>query len=516
VPRIRIAAAASLLVAAAHLFGQSIPADFDAYVRRTMDTFHVPGMSIAVVKDGKVLLAKGYGVSKLGSPDLVTADTLFGIASNTKIFTASALAILVDEGKIGWDDRVQKHLPAFALSDPFVSHELTIRDLLVHRSGLGLGAGDLLWWPSTTYSADEVIERLRYLPLKSSFRSTYAYDNVLYLVAGQLIQKVSGMPWHQFIDERILKRVGMNGSTTTYADAAKTGRLATTHAFVDGRLQVIEPMKGTVTGPAGGINSSANDMAKWLQVQLAGGRLADGGTLFSPARSFDLWSPVTPIPGSPNAEPGAFSKIQSHFTAYALGLVAADYRGKRMLNHTGGLPGYLSWVSMLPEEKLGIVVLTNQESSDAFCSVAFRLLDHFLGVDPVDWVSEYENLRRSQQVSNQAASPELKRNKDSRPSLPLDGYARTYRDKWYGDITIRKEDNKLVMRFSATPGFVGDLEHWNYDTFVVRWRDRSLRADAFITFMLTPDGRIDFAKMAPYDGSVDFSFDFQDLHLVPR
>lgn len=489
---------------------QSLPSDLDAYVKRTMEAFRVPGLSIAVVKDGKPLLVKGYGVTRTGSADPVTADTLFGIASNTKVFTATMLAILVDEGKLHWEDRVQEYLPAFALSDPFVSHEMTVRDLLVHRSGLGLGGGDLLWWPGTTYTPEEVISRLRYVPLKTSFRSAYAYDNVLYLVAGQLIEKVTGRPWKEVVAERILRKAGMTNSATSYEGARKES-ISHTHAVVEGKLQEVAPF--TASGPAGGIMSSANDMAKWLTVQLAHGALPQGGRLFSERQSSEVWSLTTPIPVTSGPLDGAFGEIRPYFAGYALGLVTRDYRGRRMLTHTGGLPGFVSMVSMLPEENVGIVVLTNQESEEAYQALVFRIQDALLGAKPVDWAAEFQARIDRAQARRESASPETKRVRGTHPSLGLDDYAGTYRDRWYGDVTVAKEGDRLVMRFSKTPRFIGDLEPWHYDTFLVRWRDRSLQADAFVTFTLDAQGKVESARMIPYDDTVDFSYDFQDLSL---
>src|SRR5436190_2563089 len=201
----------------------AVPRDFDAYVARVMSTFEVPGIAIAIVKDGRVLLAKGYGVRKLGDPTPVDDHTLFGIASNTKAFTATAIGILVEEGKLEWDAPVINYLPWFQMYDPFVTREITIRDLLVHRSGLGLGAGDLLWWPTSTYDRKEIARRLRYIKPETSFRSAYAYDNVLYSVAGEVIEAVSGQTWEDFVSSRILARVGMTGSSVRHSAAAGGG-----------------------------------------------------------------------------------------------------------------------------------------------------------------------------------------------------------------------------------------------------------------------------------------------------
>jgi len=479
-----------------------------------MTAFEVPGVSVAIVKDGQVVLAKGYGVRKLGDPAPVNSETLFGIASNTKAFTATALGMLVEEKKIEWDAPVVRYLPAFALSDPYVTHELTVRDLLVHRSGLGLGAGDLLWWPPSTYNRKEIAARLRYIPLATSFRSAYAYDNVLYLVAGELIETMSGMSWEDFITRRILKPLGMNGANVHHSAASHGGNVATTHAPVDGKVRIIAPFASDNTNPAGGINAGATDMARWMIAQLDSGRTASG-RLWSQRTARELWSIVTPIPyGGP---PPELPALRANFNGYALGFGIRDYRGRKLLTHTGGLPGYVSRVAMLPDQKTGVAVLTNAESGAAFDAIVNRVLDYYLGASDTDWLAGFQKLsaRADAALKAEEAQAAASRNTSSRPSLPLAKYAGTYRDTWYGDVTITEEGGKLVMRFSKSPQLVGDMEHWQYDSFLVKWRDRELRADAFVTFALTPDGAIDQARMLPASSSVDFSFDFQDLVLKP-
>ena len=453
-----------------------------------MKSFDVPGLALAVVKDGTVVVAKGYGVRKLGGPTPVDAKTLFGIASNTKVFTATALGLLVEQGKLQWDAPVTNYLPGFQLYDPFVTRELTIRDLLVHRSGLGLGAGDLLWWPPSTYNRKEIASRLRYIKPAASFRSAYAYDNVLYLVAGEVIEAVSGQSWEDFVASRILMKVGMTGSNVRHSAAAGGGNVAAPHASVDGKVRPVAPFDSDNTNPAGGINSSAEDMAKWLRLLLNEGRLPDGSRLISAATWRQISTPVTPEPNNP--PPPELPALRSNFRGYALGLEARDFKGLKVLTHTGGLPGYVSRVLMIPDLKLGVAVLTNQESGEAFDAIAYA-------------VAEAD--RRTATTRNAA----------SKPSLPLAAYAGTYRDAWYGDVAIAMEDGKLVVRFTKTPALVGDLEHWQYDTFVARWRDRELRADAFLTFALNPDGTIDQAKMRAVSPATDFSYDFQDLLLKP-
>ncbi len=516
-PRPRPLVVLSALSLAGASLAAQLPRDLDTYVTRVMHDFEVPGLALAIVQDGRVLLAKGYGIRKLGEPTPVDERTVFGIASNTKAFTASALGILVEEGKLRWDAPVIDYLPGFAMYDPFVTRELTIRDLLVHRSGLGLGAGDLLWWPTSTYDRKEIARRLRYIKLATSFRSAYAYDNVLYLVAGQVIETVSGQSWEDFVQSRILARVGMTGSTVRHSSAAGGGggNVAAPHAPIDGKVRPIAPFTSDNTNPAGGINSSATDIAKWMIVQLDSGRLA-GSRLFSQNTARELWSVVTPIrPGIPPAE---LTALKASFAGYGLGFFLRDYRGYKLVTHTGGLPGYVSRISLIPDRKLGIAVFTNQESGEAFEAISWRLLDHFLGAPATDWDAAYRVVRARGDSATAAEERRAvaKRDTASRPSLPLEKYAGTYRDAWYGDVTIALETGKLVLRFSHTPSLTGDLEHFQYDTFIARWRDHELRADAYVSFALKPDGSIDQVKMAAVSPATDFSFDFQDLLLVPQ
>lgn len=514
----RLALVTLSLVATATVAAQTPaapPPGFDAYVTRVLDRFHVPGAAVAIVKDGQVVMANGFGVKALGSPDRVDEFTRFGIASNTKIITATALALLVDEGKVQWDAPVIRYIPWFAMYDPWVTRELTVRDLLVHRSGFGLGAGDLLWWPPSSYTRREIAERLRYIKPTTSFRSAYAYDNVLYDVAAEVIEAVSGMSWEAFVQTRILDKVGMTHSAPRHAGVDSIANLSRTHAEVNDTMRLVPPFISDNVNPAGGVMSGAADMAKWVMVQLDSGKVAGKPRLYSPASANNLWRIVTPL--GTGTGPTGFEHLGAQFNGYALGLNVRDYRGKKWLNHTGGLPGYISVVSMIPELRLGIVVLTNGETP-AMWPIVYHTMDHYLGVQQIpDYLALFganadNAAARNRQLLADAASS---RDSLSGPSLPLARYIGTYRDAWYGDVAIEQNGEKLVIRFTKTPWLVGDMVHWQHDTWAVRWHDRSLRADAYITFSLNADGTIARARMVPESPAVDFSFDFQDLDLVP-
>ena len=498
------------------LFAQSgPPSDLDSWVARSMKTFEVPGMALAIVKDGKVVVAKGYGVRRLGDSTAVDEYTMFGIGSNTKAFTVAALAGLVDEGKLAWDDPVYQRLPGFVMYDPYVSHEMTIRDLLTHRSGMGLGEGDLLFWPHSTYTREEIIYKLRFMKPASSFRSHYAYDNLLYMTAGQIIPAVTGISWDDYIRQHIFEPLGMSHSNVSNAAFKPGDDYASPHERVDGKLQVIPFEALENAGPAGAINSCAADMARWVQLQLNRGKIPNRDSrLFSEKQSEEMWSAQTILPVS--EPPAALAGLKANFADYALGWGLRDYHGRKLAGHTGGVAGFVSRVMLAPDDNLGVVVLTNAEEGGAFDSVLYHVLDHYFGVPPTDWIAAFKSVKdqEEKEAAETMKKAEGTRAADSKPSLPPDKYAGAYSDAWYGPITIRKEAGGLVISFDHTPTMVGDLQHWQYDTFKAHWRDRTIE-DAFITFSLKPDGSVESARMAAVSPLADFSFDYQDLLLRP-
>ncbi|MEO8662937.1 MAG: serine hydrolase [Bryobacteraceae bacterium] len=490
-------------------------ANLDDVVPRTLKAFDVPGIAVGVIQDGKVLTAKGYGVRKLGDPAPVTAKTLFGIASHTKAFTAAALAILADEKKLDWDQRVVDIIPSFQMSDPYVTREMRVRDLLVHRSGLALGAGDLMFFPDSNLTAKDIVARLRYVPLSTSFRSTYAYDNILYSVAGAVIEQVSGKPWAEFIRERIFQPLGMTRSRTSVGEVPAGDDLAFPHAPANGKLQVVAHTNLAAAAPAGAIQSSVEDLFHWVDAQLHEGEYPNG-RLFTAKQSREMWTPHIWMPINPKPQP-ELAALKPNFQAYALGWVTYDYRGQRIVYHTGGLNGMVTRITLVPEKKLGIIVLTNQQEGPAFQAVTMSILDHYLGAPATDWVAGYTAVRKRQQADADAdvAKAAGARDANSKASLPLAKYAGRYRDPWYGDVAVEEKDGRLLMSFSHSPALSGPMEHFQYDTFIARWNDRSLDADAYVTYSLNADGTIAGIKMKAVSALTDFSFDFHDLALIP-
>ena len=496
-------------------------AGFDAYVEAVRKQFEVPGIAVAIVEDGRIVYERGFGPREVGKPAQIDEHTMFAIASNTKAVTATSLSMLADEGKLSLDDRVIDHLPWFRMSDAYVTREMRIKDLLAHRSGLTLGAGDLLYWPTTTYTTEEVARRLKDVPLGGSFRGQYAYDNILFGVAQLVVEQASGMKYEDFLRKRIFAPLGMT-ETRFNSDTLKPGdNVATGYALADFKdLQPAPRMTWHNVSGAGGIYSSVHDLGKWMNMHLAGGTYTDAkGTehqLVSKKRQQGMWTIVTPIPVNdpsvPELRPG-----KPNFLGYGEGWQLSDYSGNKLVWHTGGWPGMVSRLTLVPDRKIGVIVLTSQEVGAAFNAVTMQALDAMLGTPKHDWLDAYTKaVAKSKSKADEDMQKHLAaRDANAKPSLPLAEYAGTYRDPWYGDVAIKNEGGKLVMRFTKTPDLVGDMEPWQHDTFVVRWRQRWLNADAVVDFNLDADGGIEEVRMAPMSPLTDFSFDFQDLRLAP-
>lgn len=480
--------------------------EIDAYAQTVMDTWHGPGMAIAIVKDDKVVFQKGFGVRELGKPEKVDENTLFAIASNTKAFTTASLAILVDEGKLNWNDKVSKYLPDLQMYDPWVTNELTIRDIVSHRSGLDTFSGDLLWY-DTTYSTDEILRRVRYLKPVSSFRSRYGYQNLMFIAAGRIIEKVSGKPWAEFVRERILTPLGMNRTTTSVRDMKDN--FAMPHNESGGALRALPP--GYLDDAIGAVrlNSSVADLSKWMRLQLGRGTF-EGKKIFSTDRSWEMWSPNTLQPISENAWKNNPTR---HFSAYAMGWGTYDYYGKKIVNHSGGLDGMLSYTVLIPELNAGFVVLTNNESP-SFQIMMAKIRDMLVDAPKRDWNEE----AKKQVAANDATQKEADQKVDAarlpntKPSLAMDGYAGTYTSQMYGDVIVTNEDGKLVMRLGPAPNFVADIEHWHLDTFRIHWRP-SVHYNfprGFVTFTIDKNGKTDQLKIDQPNN--DFWFYELDLH----
>jgi len=517
-----IATVATALIAASTLMATAAwaapPADLDTYARQAMARFGAPGMAVAIV-EGQSLYTRAYGVRELGAPGRVDEHTSFPIGSNTKAFTAASVAILVDEGKLAWDDRVIDRLPGFAMYDAYATHEMTVRDLLTHRSGLGLGEGDLLFTPTTSRSRADVVHALRYLKPATSFRSAFAYDNVLYPVAGQLIEAVSGQSWEDFVRQRIFAPVGMGDAAVSF-EGQGPDRVSP-HARTSQAVRGMGPIavlasghQGGAAAPAGAIYASASDMAKWLRVLLAHGRIDQTRRLFSEAASLEMWTPQTLIQVSPAPPP--LGLIEPNFQDYGLGFFIQDYRGHKIITHSGAILGGLSVLVVIPERNVAFAVMINSEDTAARWSVFYHLLDHYLDLPSPDWPGLYQRAidKIHQDAVKALGKRQEARHADHAPSLAIGAYAGVYRDPWYGTATISRSGEGLRIRFDQTPGMEGPLEPAQYDTFRTRWSDRDIE-DAYLTFQLDAHGAIKAVRMQAVSPTADFSFDYPDLNFVP-
>ena len=485
----------------------------DALVEKVLKAFDVPGISVGIIKDDKLIFAKGYGVRSLDSKKPMDENTLVGIASNSKAFTSAALGILIDEGKLKWDTKVTDIIPEFKMYNPYVTEEFTITDLLTHRSGLGLGAGDLMMWPdSSNFTKADIIHNLRYLKPVSSFRTKYDYDNNLYIIAGEVIARASGMSWEDFIEKRIMQPLSMTKSAASIYRLKDKANIINAHAPIDGKVQVIKTDWSETANAAGGIYSNITDLSKWLIMQMNNGKYGDGlnKKLFSEDVHEDMWSPQTIIKtrgGGP---------YNTHFVSYGLGWGISDVKGMKQCSHTGGLAGIVTQITLIPEMKLGIIVLTNQQSGAAFTAITNTIKDSYLGVtgqnrvqQMVDRVQKGEaeaNKITSEIWSKIEAQQKMKSN-----SVAIDSFTGTYTDAWFGDIIISNTKSKMHFNSKRSPRLKGDMFYYKANTFVVKWDDRSMDADAFLVFSLDAEGKADGIKMSAISPLTDFSFDFQDL-----
>ena len=462
--------------------------EIDQLVERTMKTFQVPGMAVAIVKDGKVIHSKGYGISSMKTGQKVDENTLFGIASNSKAFTAATLAILVDAKKLSWNDKVIKYIPEFRMYNSYVTEDFTIKD---------------------------IIYNLRFLKQTSPFRTKFDYDNLLYMVAGEVVTRVSGTIWEQFVEEQILKPLAMSRSAASYGRLKDKSNVIDGHAMADNKLQAINRHSMAIGHcAAGGIYSSIADMSKWMIAQLDKGKY--GGQhekqLFSESAQNEMWSPQTNVPVR-------VDKYNSHFSAYGLGWFLTDVKGTKQVSHTGGLEGMVTQVTLFPELELGIVVLTNQEVGAAFSSVTNTIKDSYLGLPPEDWVLHYDtiiakNLKESDELTTKIQDEINKGLKSGNSGIDPAIYEGQFQDDWLGKVKIDQVKGKLWFHAKRSPQMRGEMSFYKGNTFVVKWANRSMNADAFVVFNLDAEGKAVGFQMRAISPLTDFSYDFQDLNFT--
>jgi CubicO group peptidase (beta-lactamase class C family) len=485
---VRVLAALPLLMAAtsadAQRPAQGAPAPpvalngLDAYIARAVQDWRIPGLAISIVKDDSVVFAKGYGVRELGKPGAIDAGTRFAIGSTTKAMTAVALGMLVDEKKVRWDEPVITYLPGFRVGDPYVTRELTVRDLLTHRGGLG--NADLLW-ASADYPAEEITRRVATLAPAYSLRSRFIYQNIMYAVAGDVIAAASGMPWAQFLRTRIFEPLGMKATEATLAGLQGQSNIASPHMEIADTIRPVSNRPVDAVGPAGSVWSSVGDMAKWARFILDSGRVG-GKRLLSEGTFRELLSPQVVAPREMYS---TMTLIRPHFFTYGLGWFLHDYRGQAVAMHTGSIDGMSALIGLIPDRRLGVYVLANLDHAELRHALMYRVFDMYSGNVPRDWSKEllalYSGLER--QADSARRDQIQRRVADTRPSLPLDRYAGTYTNQTYGNVVVSVRNDGLHLVFGR--GRAGTLTHWHYDTFQAKWDD--VRRDPSLV-VFAPDG----------------------------
>ena len=495
-------------------FAQLTSNDVDKLVNDAMDKFEVAGVAVAIVKDGKVIHEKGYGVTSKKTNAKVNEHTNFAIASNSKAFTTTALAILVEEGKIKWTDKVVDHIPEFKMYNPYVTANFNIQDLLTHRSGLGLGIGDLMIFPDgSDFTIDDLLSSFQYFKPVSAFRTKFDYDNLLYLVAGELIARKSGMTWEAFIQKRIFTPLGMDQSYPAFNLITDASNLALPHRVENNKFQVSTSYKEMINGAAAGIYANVSDISQWMLVQLNKGKYGNSlkSQLFSEESQHEMWKiyTTTKVDRSP--------RYNSNFSGYGLGWGITDKKGNMVVSHTGGLPGMLSRTSLIPNLNLGVVVLTNTEPGGAalFLAVSRAIEDSYLGLDDNQWVQklhEYFKIKQSEgDEITKNVWDKVKANK--KVKIKTSDYVGVYEDDWFGKMEIFSKDGKLWIKSYRSPKLNGVMHFYQANTFAIKWEYQDMDADAFAIFSLDENGKAQQIKMKGISPNIDFSFDFHDLDL---
>lgn len=468
-----------------HVFAQQpqSPLDgLDAYIEQAIVDWDAPGLAIAIVKDNSVVFAKGFGVREVGKVAPVTTETVFLNASTTKAFTTMALAMLVDEDKLAWDDPVTKYVPDFELSDPYLTKHVTVRDLVTHR--VGVLRGDGVWYASP-FDRKEVVRRARYLPSIRSFRAGYGYHNIMYITAGEVVEAVSGVTWDAFLNTRIFEPLGMQQTTTSILAFDEETLAATPHGRINDEIRPVPWYNYDNVGPAGSMNSNVSDMANWLRFHLAEGSF-DNERLISRRTFAELYRAQTVIPVSRGY---AESYPTTQFRAYGLGWFLQDYRGHKVVQHSGSLDGMRARVGMIPDLELGVVLFTNVNESNLLAALLFDVFDRYLDAPERDWSLEFlrDRIAARREAQVRADSVAAARELNTEPSLPIGRYTGLYDHRLFGEARVGVENDGLVL--SIGPDKVADLLHWHYDTFRVIWRNAYM-GTSMVTFALNSGGQI--------------------------
>ncbi len=504
----------NILIQSTSLQAQLSSTQLDTLIQNSLKKFNVAGVAVAIVKDGKIFYEKGFGVKSIITNSPVDVHTNFQIASNSKAFTTAALSILVDEKKISWKDKVRDYLPEFKMYNDYVTENFLIEDLLCHRSGLSLGAGDLMDFPDgTNFTIKDKLIFAQYFKPTSPFRTQFDYDNQLYVVAGELIARVSGMTWEKFVQTRILDPLQMSNSFSSQDEMKDKTNMATPHSTSTGKIRTIGFFHDQLIGSAGGIISNVEDMSKWMITQLNKGKYGTelSQHIFTQARQKEMWTIHTVMPARD------FPRYNQHFAGYGLGWDLEDIKGNLQVSHTGGLPGMLTSVTLLPDLKLGIVILTNTENGGAtlFTAVRQTIIDSYLGLDDFGWVEKMSKATEARANSADSITAKVWESVAAAKNIKINApdYTGIYEDKWFGKVEVFLKKDQLWFKAYRSPKLNGPMAFYRANTFAIKWEYQDMPADAFAIFTLDENGKAQSIKMKGISPSIDFSFDFQDLDL---
>ena len=468
-------------LARAQAQGESQWASLDSFIESAMHEWKVPGMALGIVQGDKAVYLKGYGVRDIKTGQPVTPDTVFDIGSCTKAFTAASVAMLVDDGKMHWDDRVRDYVPFFHLYDPMADEYVTMRDLLTHRTGMQ--GTDLLWYGSP-YSLEEIIERVRYIKPDAGFRARFQYQNVMYATAGYAVGEASGGTWQDFVRKRIFGPLGMNGADFSSMDAQEAADHATPHNLnPDGSVVTMPWRNLDDIAPAGSINAGVRDMTKWIAMQLNDG-MAGGKQIISKKNMEEMHAPQIVVPGGGEFQLFFPKALQ---LSYGMGWFIQDYGGHQILLHPGDIDGFASLVVLIPEAHTGFVILSNLDHNPVREGLGYHLIDQFLQLPQQDWIGHFAKIGEQFATAEKKAAEawEGKARTDTQPSRELTAYAGTYRNEAYGDATIRTTGDRLAFRYHS---FQSAMAHYQYDTFVISLGAQG--GNSRVTFALDKDGNV--------------------------
>ncbi len=512
--KLRILSTFLSLIISSTSFGQLTNKEIDKLVNDTMDKFEVAGVAVGIVKDGKIIYTKGYGVKSIETKKKVDEHTQFAIASNSKAFTTTALALLVEEGKLSWQDKVVDHIPEFKMYNAYVTNNFNIQDLLTHRSGLGLGIGDLMFFPNgSDFKIEDVLTSFQYFEPQSAFRTKFDYDNLLYIVAGEIVKRVSGLTWEEFIATRIMEPLGMDQSAPSLSLVKDPNNLASPHSTESGIMVATAQFDDMINGAAGGIYANVDDLCQWMLVHLNEGRYGNDlkNQLFTVESQREMWKIHTTL--EPNRNP----RYNAHFSGYGLGWGLTDLKGNMQVSHTGGLPGMLSKTTLIPDLELGVVVLTNTSNGGAgvFGVVSQTIVDSYLGLDDFGWTQKYLDYFNSKQNEGDSITTAVWKivAKADKAAINPQDYIGVYQDNWFGKVEVFLKGDELWFKSYRSPKLNGPMAYFKANSFAIKWEYQDMNADAFAMFTLDENGQAIGIKMKGISPNIDFSFDFQDLDL---